>query len=317
MPQILTRVLVLPLDVHLRHGMQGEREIGSYIEFLDLLLECHVKTRTLDELVGVMLSSIWEGPLSESVSKESRGVVVEDDHFLGRLGKAIGSFGTVGQCVGLVGWVAGFVERGLNALEGVEGKGEGEMDVDVIMGGMEECVGMRFGLGARIVCVVLACLNFEMVSSDEGIEKLGGVRGRVDCMAGELVRRLSLFERMERELEHGLCALLRMKYVLDRDRFVLGEGVVEDGYGGALEGLMHLLDRDRKVEEDDDGEGEESPLPELVFELVSRLFFGIVFSLICYFFVGPDSVPSYFYEKKTTRPFYLDLRKGARREGKS
>jgi len=166
-------------------------------------------------------------------------MVVEDDPFLDRLGKAIASFGSVRQCMALIACVAEFIQRASGALKKIDEK---------------EGVGLKLELGAKIVCVVLGCLNSEMVDS-EGLAKLAAVKARVDRKVKRSVSRLGLFEKEERELERALCALLRVKYVFDQDVFAH-----EDG------GLMRLLD------------GEESLLPGLVFELVSGLGLLLTFS---------------------------------------
>lgn len=222
-PQILSHLLALPTE--------GD----AYIEFLDLLLDCHTKTRTLDDLVGMILNSLWQG----SFSPQRQHMVVEDDPFLDRLGKAIASFGSVRQCMALIACVAEFIQRASGALKKIDEK---------------EGVGLKLELGAKIVCVVLGCLNSEMVDS-EGLAKLAAVKARVDRKVKRSVSRLGLFEKEERELERALCALLRVKYVFDQDVFAH-----EDG------GLMRLLD------------GEESLLPGLVFELVSGLGLLLTFS---------------------------------------
>lgn len=238
-PQILSHLLVLPIQE------------GAYIEFLDLLLECHIKTRSLDDLVRTILNSISQA----SFSPQRQIIVVEDDPFLDRLGNAIASFGSVGQCMNLIASVADFIKWALKKLD------------------EEECVGLKFELGAKVVCVVLGCLNSEMVDG----EALGKLRARVDRKVKRLVSRLSLFEKEERELERGLCALLRVKYVFDRDVFVEERDEA---------GLMRLL------------EGEESLLPGLVFELVSG---GSTFWMVFDFSAGSDDVSSYFSTSKGRR----------------
>lgn len=231
--------------------LEGEDRHGDkFIEFLDLLLECHIKIRTLDELVAVILRGIWKG----SFHTLRHGMVIDDESFLDRLGKAIRTFGTVGQCARLVGEVGTFVERGLGALGAVE-KGD-------------DATGLRLQLGAKIVCVVLAFLPLEMVvssSEGEGKEKLDRLKDGIDREVGRLVRRLNKTETeqgVRLDIECGLCALLRMKYVLDRDVFgsSLGEGVDMDRK--CVERLLRLLEREVQ--------DEMGMSPDLMMEMVSR-----------------------------------------------
>jgi hypothetical protein len=156
-------------------------------------------------------------------------MVVEEDAFLDNLGKAIRTFGTVGQCAGLIMQIRTFVERGL-----------------------EGGVALKFQLGAKVVCVVLACLPFEMVEG-EGKESLKTLKKGVDRVVGRSSPRAAL------------CALLRVNYVLDRDVFG------ERGLGLSTsemdeEGLLRLLERELQEE----GKNLDA---ELVVELVSSLFF--------------------------------------------
>ncbi|EAU93316.2 hypothetical protein CC1G_08629 [Coprinopsis cinerea okayama7 len=127
-PSIISRLLCIP-TTHLEH-----------FTFFDLLLEYHTKTRTLNDYISVLFSSLPNSPSSSSTPLPALPLTapqrytlhlsspVLDTHHLEKLSRALHQFLTPGQCAktttSTISIVSTLHERFKGAQKGGEGDGE-------------------------------------------------------------------------------------------------------------------------------------------------------------------------------------------------